>query len=87
VIGELARRPTRPERKNGWVEETRSEFSGHLQAIRTDIADGMTPDPRELPSQVELVRALDAFGVALGDPLSERVLNAFADARRYAKRA
>ena len=84
---ELAGRPTRQERKNGWLEETRSEFSAHLQAIRTDIEDGLTPEPRELPSQVELVRALDAYGVALGDPLSERVLHAFAVARRFAKRS
>ena len=69
------------------MEETRSEFAAHLQAIRTDIEDGATPHPSDLPSQVELVRALDAFGVALGDPLNERVINAFALARRYAKRA
>ena len=47
----------------------------------------MTPAPSELPSQVELVRALDAFGVALGDPLTERMTSAFAVARRFANRS
>ena len=48
----------------------------------------MPPHPRDLPSQVEVVRWLDASGVevALGDPLIAQVMYAFAVARRYANR-
>jgi hypothetical protein len=56
----------------------------HLAAIRDDIAADLPPHPRDLPSQVEVVRGLDAMGVALGDPLTDRVTNAFATARRFA---
>ena len=87
VIDELARPPTRKERKNGWFEETRSEVSAYLRAVREDIDSGMPPHPRDLPSQVEVVRWLDAMGVSLGDPLNERVMNAFAVARRFANAA
>jgi hypothetical protein len=40
-----------------------------------------------LPSQVEVVRWLDAMGVSLGDPLNERIMRAFAVARRFANQA
>jgi hypothetical protein len=86
VIDELGQPPTRKERKHGWVEETRSHFSAHLAAIRDDIAADLPPHPRDLPSQVEVVRGLDAMGVALGDPLTDRVMDAFATARRFASR-
>ena len=86
VIDELGQPPTRKERKHGWVEETRSHFSAHLAAIRDDIAADLPPHPRDLPSQVEVVRGLDAMGVGLGDPLTDEVLNAFATARRFANR-
>jgi hypothetical protein len=86
VIDELGQPLTRKERKHGWVEETRSHFSTHLAAIRDDIAADLPPHPRDLPSQVEVVRGLDAMGVALGDPLTDRVMNAFATARRFANR-
>ena len=86
AIDELAQRPTRKERKNGWIEETRTEVSAYLRAIREDIDSGMPPRPRDLPSQVG-VRWLDAMGVSLGDPLNERVMSAFAVARRFAKQA
>ena len=87
AIDELAQPPTRKERKNGWIEETRTEVSAYLRAIREDIDSGMPPRPRDLPSQVEVVRWLDAMGVSLGDPLNERVMSAFAVARRFAKQA
>jgi hypothetical protein len=58
-----------------------------LRAIREDIDSGMPPRPRDLPSQVEVVRWLDAMGVSLGDPLNERVMSAFAVARRFANQA
>jgi hypothetical protein len=87
MIDELAQRPTRTERKNGWIEETRTEVSAYLRAIRDDIDSGMPPHPRDLPSQVEVVRWLDAMGIDLGDPLNERVMSAFSVARRFAKQA
>jgi hypothetical protein len=87
AIDELAQPPTRKERKNGWIEETRTEVSAYLQAIREDIDNGIPPPPRDLPSQVEVVRWLDAMGVSLGDPLNERVMSAFGVARRFAKQA
>lgn len=86
AIAELAKPPTRAERKNGWLEETRSEVSAHLRAIRDDFDAEMPPHSRDLPSQVEMVRSLDAMGVALGDPLTTRVMDAFAIARRFANR-
>jgi hypothetical protein len=86
AIAELAQPPTRAQRKNGWLEETRGEVSAHLRAIRDDIDGDMPPHPRDLPSQVEIVRWLDAMGVALGDPLTDRVTDAFATARRFANR-
>jgi 3-oxoacyl-[acyl-carrier protein] reductase len=87
VIEELARPPTRNERKNGWLEETRSEVAAHLRAIRDDVEGEMPPHPRDLPSQVDAVRWLDAMGISLGDPLTDRVMDAFAAARRFANRA
>ena len=88
VIEELAQPPTRQERRIGWIQETRSEVAAQLRAIRDDIEGGMPPHPRDLPSQVEVVRWLDASGVevALGDPLVAQVMYAFAVARRYANR-
>jgi hypothetical protein len=86
VIEELAQPPTRQERKSGWLEETQSKVAAHLRAIRDDIDGDIPPHPRDLPSQVEVVRWLDALGVALGDPLVDRVMDAFAVARRYANR-
>jgi hypothetical protein len=47
----------------------------------------MPPHPRDLPSQVEVVRWLDAMGIDLGDPLNERVMSAFSVARRFAMQA
>jgi hypothetical protein len=86
AIEALAQPPTRSERKHGWLEETRSEVAAHLRAIRDDIEGEMPPHPRDLPSQVEVVRWLDAMGVVLGDPLTSRVTEPFAVARRYANR-
>jgi hypothetical protein len=84
AVEALAQGPTRSERKHGWLEETRREVSAHLTAIRDDIEGEMPPHPRDLPSQVQVVRWLDAMGVDLGDPLASRVTEAFAVARRYA---
>src|SRR4029450_1847124 len=84
---ELAQPPTRKERKNGWIEETRTEVSAYLRAIREDLDSGMPPPPRDLPSQVQVVRWLDAMGVSLGDPLNERVMRAVRVARSFAKPA
>jgi hypothetical protein len=47
AIDELGQSPTRKERKNGWIEETRTEVSAYLRAIREDIDSGMPPRPRE----------------------------------------
>src|SRR4029453_650611 len=77
AIDELAQPPTRKERKNGWIEETRTEVSAYLRAIREDLDSGMPPPPRDLPSQVQVVRWLDAMGIDLGVPLNERVMTAF----------
>ena len=87
VIKELGRPPTRAERKNGWIEETRIAVAAYLKAVSSDIEDELPPHPSELPSQVEIVKWLDAMGVAMGDPLNERVMEAFAAARRFAKRS
>ena len=87
AIDELARSPTRKERKDGWIEETRAEVSAYLRAIQEDIDSGMPPHPRDMPSQVDMVRWLDAMGVSLGDPLNNRVMSAFAVARRFANQA
>jgi hypothetical protein len=83
VIDELGERPTRKERKDGWREVTRSEVSAYIGAIRDDIASEMPPHPRDLPSQVEVLRSLDAMGVSVADPLTDKVMDAFALARRY----
>ena len=87
VIDELGQRPTRKERKNGWHEATRSEVSAYIGAIRDDIESGMPPHPRDFPSQVEVLRWLDAMGVSVADPLTDSVMDAFAIARRFANRA
>jgi hypothetical protein len=87
VIDDLAQRPTRKERKDGWREATRSEVSACIAAIRDDIKSKMPPHPRDLPSQVEVLRWLDAMGVSVADPLTDRVMDAFALARRLANRA
>jgi hypothetical protein len=87
VIDELGQRPTRKERKDGWHEATRSEVSAYLAAVRDDFEGEMTPHPRDLPSQVEVLRWLDAMGVSVGAPLTDRVMDAFALARRLANRA
>jgi hypothetical protein len=87
VIEELGQRPTRTERKHGWHEATRSELTAHIRAIRDDIESGRPPHPRDLPSQVQVLRWLDAMGVPVADPLTDSVMEAFAIARRFANRA
>jgi SOS-response transcriptional repressor LexA len=87
VIDELGQRPTRKERKDGWREATRSEVSAYIAAIRDDIESEMQPHPRDLPSRVEVLRWLDAMGVSVTDRLTDRVMEAFALARRLANRA
>ena len=87
VIEELGHPPTRKERKNEWHESTRSEVSAHIGAIRDDVESGMPPLPRDIPSQVEVLRWLDAMGVSVAAPLTDNVMDAFAIARRFANRA
>ncbi len=87
VIDKLGQRPTREERKDGSHEATRSEVSAHIRATRDDIESGVPPHARDLPSQVEVVRWLDAMGVAVADPLTDSVMGAFAIGRRFANRA
>jgi hypothetical protein len=70
VIDALGQRPSRRERKDGWHEATRSEVSAHIGAIRDDIESGMPPHPRDIPSQVQVLRWLDAMGVSVADPLT-----------------
>jgi hypothetical protein len=45
AIDELAQPPTRKERKNGWIEETRTEVSAYLRAIPDDIDSGDAAAP------------------------------------------
>ena len=85
VIDELGQRPTRKERKDGWHETTRSEVSAYIGAVRDDIKSEMPPHPRDLPSQVEVLRWIDAMGVSVADPLTDSVMDAFAIARRFAR--
>ena len=87
IIDELGKRPTRKERKDGWCEATRSEVSAYIGAIRDDIGSKMPPHPRDLPSQVEVLRSLDAMGVCVANPLTDRVMEALVIARRFANRA
>jgi SOS-response transcriptional repressor LexA len=87
VIDELGQRPTRKERKDGWHEATRSEVAAYIAAIRDDIESEMAPHPRDLPSRVEVLRWLDAMGVSVAAQLTDRVMDAFALARRLANRA
>jgi transcriptional regulator with XRE-family HTH domain len=74
---ELARKPTRSEPKRPARGDAKHRHV-HLRAVGTDIEADLPPHPRDLPSQVGVMRWLDAMGVALGDPLTDQVMDAYA---------
>jgi hypothetical protein len=80
----LARRPTRAERRAGWVEESRTAVMQSLDEARTRLLEPSPLDPREFPASWEALRGLDAWGidVAADDPIVAELLSLATDMRK-----
>lgn len=84
LIEELNRPIGRDDRRRGWESETRQAVIEDLRSVKDRLADPRWLHPRETADPLGVFRGLDAMGIAIGDPLAQRIVDSASEVRKLA---